>query len=84
MGHAAMLAAIQRYVPGLVMLSFVLAWLFCIIFLSLFPKLTNIRVFVQIPSTYGSERLNLLRQLEKVKQMQNETEPEEGIDEAES
>ncbi|KAH0887824.1 hypothetical protein HID58_050253 [Brassica napus] len=53
-GHAAMLAAIQRYVPGL------------------------------IPSTYGPERLNLLRQLEKVKQMQNETEPEEGIDEAES
>uniref|UniRef100_A0A1J3IT51 Mitochondrial distribution and morphology protein 38 n=1 Tax=Noccaea caerulescens TaxID=107243 RepID=A0A1J3IT51_NOCCA len=48
-GHAAMLAAIQRYVPGL------------------------------IPSTYGPERLNLLRQLEKVKQMQtNETEPEEG------
>ncbi|XP_013723860.2 uncharacterized protein LOC106427686 isoform X1 [Brassica napus] len=53
-GHAAMLAAIQRYVPGL------------------------------IPSTYGPERLNLLRQLEKVKQMKNETEPEEGIDEAES
>ncbi|VVB13419.1 unnamed protein product [Arabis nemorensis] len=53
-GHAAMLAAIQRYVPGL------------------------------IPSTYGPERLNLLRQLEKVKQMQNETEPEEGIDETES
>ncbi|XP_010423376.1 PREDICTED: uncharacterized protein LOC104708491 isoform X2 [Camelina sativa] len=53
-GHAAMLAAIQRYVPGL------------------------------IPSTYGAERLNLLRQLEKVKQMQtNETEPEEGIDETE-
>ncbi|CAN0879438.1 hypothetical protein LINGRAHAP2_LOCUS13047, partial [Linum grandiflorum] len=38
-GHAAMLAAIQRYVPGL------------------------------IPSTYGPERLYLLRQLEKVKQM---------------
>ncbi|XP_018476676.1 uncharacterized protein LOC108847828 isoform X2 [Raphanus sativus] len=53
-GHAAMLAAIQRYVPGL------------------------------IPSTYGTERLNLLRQLEKVKQMQNETEPEEGKDETES
>ncbi|XP_024011508.1 uncharacterized protein LOC18018143 isoform X2 [Eutrema salsugineum] len=53
-GHAAMLAAIQRYVPGL------------------------------IPSTYGPERLNLLRQLEKVKQMKNETEPEEGIDETES
>uniref|UniRef100_A0A1J3EFU5 LETM1 domain-containing protein YLH47, mitochondrial n=1 Tax=Noccaea caerulescens TaxID=107243 RepID=A0A1J3EFU5_NOCCA len=53
-GHAAMLAAIQRYVPGL------------------------------IPSTYGPERLNLLRQLEKVKQMQtNETEPEEGIDKTE-
>ncbi|KAG2334555.1 hypothetical protein Bca52824_005735 [Brassica carinata] len=53
-GHAAMLAAIQRYVPGL------------------------------IPSTYGTDRLNLLRQLEKVKQMQNETEPEEGINETES
>ncbi|KAJ0235247.1 LETM1-like protein [Hirschfeldia incana] len=52
-GHAAMLAAIQRYVPGL------------------------------IPSTYGTERLNLLRQLEKVKQMQNETEPEECKDETE-
>ncbi|XP_057534023.1 uncharacterized protein LOC130812535 [Amaranthus tricolor] len=37
-GHAAMLAAIQRYVPSL------------------------------IPSPYGSERLDLLRQLEKVKQ----------------
>ncbi|XP_048623195.1 uncharacterized protein LOC106388608 isoform X2 [Brassica napus] len=46
-GHAAILAAIQRYAPGL------------------------------IPSTYGSERLNLLRQLDQVKQMQNETEPEE-------
>ncbi|CAN8259733.1 unnamed protein product [Cochlearia groenlandica] len=50
-GHAAMLAAIQRYVPGL------------------------------IPSTYGSERLNLLRQLEKIKELQtNETEPQEGIE----
>ncbi|XP_068662982.1 uncharacterized protein [Aristolochia californica] len=38
-GHAAMLAAIQRYVPSL------------------------------IPSTYGPERLDLLRQLEKVKEM---------------
>ncbi|CAA6668480.1 unnamed protein product [Spirodela intermedia] len=38
-GHAAMLAAIQRYVPAL------------------------------IPSTYGPERLDLLRQLEKVKEM---------------
>lgn len=37
-GHAAMLAAIQRYVPSL------------------------------IPSPYGSDRLDLLRQLEKVKQ----------------
>lgn len=36
-GHAAMLAAVQRYVPAL------------------------------IPSTYGSERLALLRQLEKMK-----------------
>ncbi|ONK74142.1 uncharacterized protein A4U43_C03F3200 [Asparagus officinalis] len=39
-GHAAMLAAIQRYVPAL------------------------------IPSTYGPERLDLLRQLEKVKEME--------------
>lgn len=39
-GHAAMLAAIQRYVPSL------------------------------IPSTYGQERLDLLRQLEKVKEME--------------
>ncbi|KAJ6870844.1 hypothetical protein NC652_036494 [Populus alba x Populus x berolinensis] len=39
-GHAAMLAAIQRYVPAL------------------------------IPSTYGQERLDLLRQLEKVKEME--------------
>ncbi|AAG51444.1 unknown protein; 82436-88041 [Arabidopsis thaliana] len=51
-GHAAMLAGIQRYVPGL------------------------------IPSTYGSERLNLLRQLEKIKELQtNETESEEGVEE---
>jgi hypothetical protein len=51
-GHAAILAGIQRYVPGL------------------------------IPSTYGSERLNLLRQLKKVKELQtNETETEEGIEE---
>ncbi|CAK7341915.1 unnamed protein product [Dovyalis caffra] len=40
-GHAAMLAAIQRYVPAL------------------------------IPSTYGPERLDLLRQLEKVKEMES-------------
>lgn len=40
-----MLAAIQRYVPGLVILFFlILALLSCIIFLSLFPKLTNIRL----------------------------------------
>ncbi|XP_050227484.1 uncharacterized protein LOC126677078 isoform X2 [Mercurialis annua] len=39
-GHAAMLAAIQRYVPAL------------------------------IPSTYGPERLELLRQLEKVKELE--------------
>lgn len=44
-GHAAMLAAIQRYVPSL------------------------------IPSTYGPERLNLLRQLEKVKEMEDELKP---------
>ncbi|KAG2262977.1 hypothetical protein Bca52824_070056 [Brassica carinata] len=49
-GHAAILAAIQRYVPGL------------------------------IPSTYGSERLNLLRQLEQVKQMQNEKGPEQMLE----
>ncbi|KAL9238881.1 hypothetical protein vseg_013252 [Gypsophila vaccaria] len=40
-GHAAMLAAIQRYVPAL------------------------------IPSTYGSERLDLLKQLEKMKQTES-------------
>ncbi|KAH9674478.1 LETM1 domain-containing protein [Citrus sinensis] len=52
-GHAAMLAAIQRYVPGL------------------------------IPSTYGPERLDLLRQLEKVKEMESsEVDPDEnaGLD----
>ncbi|KAF8397942.1 hypothetical protein HHK36_016868 [Tetracentron sinense] len=47
-GHAAMLAAIQRYVPAL------------------------------IPSTYGPERLDLLRQLEKVKEM--ETSEQMGIE----
>ncbi|GKV38887.1 hypothetical protein SLEP1_g46745 [Rubroshorea leprosula] len=47
-GHAAILAAIQRYVPAL------------------------------IPSTYGPERLDLLRQIEKVKEMEtSETDPEE-------
>ncbi|KAL2554241.1 LETM1-like protein [Forsythia ovata] len=46
-GHAAMLAAIQRYVPSL------------------------------IPSTYGHERLDLLRQLEKVKEMEDEVNPNE-------
>ncbi|GLT90030.1 hypothetical protein SLE2022_079830 [Rubroshorea leprosula] len=47
-GHAAILAAIQRYVPAL------------------------------IPSTYGTERLDLLRQIEKVKEMEtSETDPEE-------
>ncbi|XP_062112673.1 uncharacterized protein LOC133823841 isoform X2 [Humulus lupulus] len=47
-GHAAMLAAIQRYVPSL------------------------------IPSTYGSERLDLLRQLEKVKEMETSEESSDG------
>nr|GMC79446.1 uncharacterized protein LOC109149932 isoform X1 [Ipomoea batatas] len=50
-GHAAMLAAIQRYVPAL------------------------------IPSTYGPERLALLRQLEKVKEMETEVNPNEKADE---
>ncbi|XP_073317096.1 mitochondrial distribution and morphology protein 38-like isoform X2 [Primulina huaijiensis] len=49
-GHAAMLAAIQRYVPSL------------------------------IPSTYGRDRLDLLRKVEKVKEMEegslNETSEE--------
>ncbi|XP_044506345.1 uncharacterized protein LOC123225988 isoform X2 [Mangifera indica] len=49
-GHAAMLAAIQRYVPAL------------------------------IPSTYGPERLDLLRQLEKVKEMETrEVDPDENV-----
>ncbi|XXG88474.1 hypothetical protein AAC387_Pa12g0678 [Persea americana] len=48
-GHAAILAAIQRYVPAL------------------------------IPSTYAPERLDLLRQLEKVKEMEtSEMIPEES------
>ncbi|XP_021289058.1 uncharacterized protein LOC110420174 isoform X1 [Herrania umbratica] len=51
-GHAAILAAIQRYVPAL------------------------------IPSTYGSERLDLLRQLEKVKEMEtSEVDCEENLEE---
>ncbi|KAK8651261.1 hypothetical protein V6N13_140870 [Hibiscus sabdariffa] len=50
-GHAAMLAAIQRYVPAL------------------------------IPSTYGPERLYLLRQLEKVKEMEmSEVDSEENVE----
>ncbi|XP_031398894.1 uncharacterized protein LOC116209404 isoform X2 [Punica granatum] len=51
-GHAAMLAAIQRYVPQL------------------------------IPSTYGPERLDLLRQLEKVKELEtSEANPKEPTEE---
>ncbi|XP_022767017.1 uncharacterized protein LOC111311683 isoform X2 [Durio zibethinus] len=51
-GHAAILAAIQRYVPAL------------------------------IPSTYGPERLDLLRQLEKVKEMEtSEVDNEENVEE---
>ncbi|KAF3972707.1 hypothetical protein CMV_003815 [Castanea mollissima] len=51
-GHAAMLAAIQRYAPAL------------------------------IPSTYGPERLDLLRQLEKVKEMEtSEDNPNENGEE---
>ncbi|WCJ34247.1 LETM1-like protein [Euphorbia peplus] len=52
-GHAAMLAAIQRYVPSL------------------------------IPSTYGPERLELLRQLEKMKEMEtSDTEADENEESA--
>ncbi|KAJ7976167.1 LETM1-like protein [Quillaja saponaria] len=51
-GHAAMLAAIQRYVPAL------------------------------IPSTYAPERLALLRQLEKMKEItSNEANSDEQVDE---
>ncbi|CAL5387333.1 unnamed protein product [Camellia sinensis] len=51
-GHAAMLAAIQRYVPSL------------------------------IPSTYGQERLYLLRQLEKMKELEmTEMNPDESAEE---
>ncbi|KAL3628247.1 hypothetical protein CASFOL_027293 [Castilleja foliolosa] len=50
-GHAAMLAAIQRYVPSL------------------------------IPSTYGPERLDLLRQLEKVKELEDDASVNENADE---
>ncbi|XP_057507018.1 uncharacterized protein LOC130790121 isoform X2 [Actinidia eriantha] len=52
-GHAAMLAAIQRYVPSL------------------------------IPSAYGPERLDLLRQLEKVKELETtEANPQENAEES--
>ncbi|GFY97916.1 LETM1-like protein [Actinidia rufa] len=52
-GHAAMLAAIQRYVPSL------------------------------IPSAYGPERLDLLRQLEKVKELETtEANPQEYAEES--
>ncbi|KAH6804807.1 LETM1-like protein [Perilla frutescens var. frutescens] len=50
-GHAAMLAAIQRYMPSL------------------------------IPSTYGAERLDLLRQLQKVKEMEDEVSGNENAEE---
>ncbi|GAB4833338.1 hypothetical protein Ancab_031582 [Ancistrocladus abbreviatus] len=51
-GHAAMLAAIQRYVPAL------------------------------IPSTYGPERLDLLRKLEKVKELEaSDAKLDENIEE---
>ncbi|KAL0410151.1 UNVERIFIED_CONTAM: hypothetical protein Slati_3604800 [Sesamum latifolium] len=50
-GHAAMLAAIQRYMPSL------------------------------IPSTYGPERLYLLRQLEKVKEMEDGVSANENAEE---
>ncbi|KAK4396557.1 hypothetical protein Sango_1492300 [Sesamum angolense] len=50
-GHAAMLAAIQRYMPSL------------------------------IPSTYGPERLYLLRQLEKVKEMEDGASANENAEE---
>ncbi|EXB54610.1 hypothetical protein L484_019182 [Morus notabilis] len=51
-GHAAILAAIQRYVPAL------------------------------IPSTYGPERLDLLRQLEKVKELETgEESSDENVEE---
>ncbi|KAF7818818.1 LETM1 and EF-hand domain-containing protein anon-60Da, mitochondrial [Senna tora] len=54
-GHAAMLAAIQRYVPAL------------------------------IPSTYAPERLDLLRQLEKVKEMTTtDVDSDEEVDEVNS
>jgi hypothetical protein len=36
--------------------------------------LVNWHVFWQIPSTYGPERLDLLRQLEKVKEMETSDE----------
>ncbi|CAM9004036.1 unnamed protein product [Rhodiola kirilowii] len=51
-GHAAMLAAIQRYVPAL------------------------------IPSTYGSDRLDLLRQVQKVQELEtSEASPSENDEE---
>lgn len=45
--------------------------------------LTSVRhfLYLQIPSTYGPERLDLLRQLEKVKEMEDEVNPNENADE---
>ncbi|KAK2400939.1 LETM1 protein [Trifolium repens] len=65
-GHAAMLSAIQRYVP------------------SLPPGIHDILLLSDlIPSTYAPERLDLLRQLEKVKQMTtNDVDLDEVVDEA--
>ena len=45
---------------------------------------TNILNLIQIPSTYGQERLNLLRQLEKVKEMKtSEANSDENTEEEE-
>lgn len=79
-GHAAMLAAIQRYVPALVCI-FAMAALLLKFFETSCPYITKPFVlFKQIPSTYGPERLDLLRQLEKVKEMETrEVDPDENV-----
>lgn len=80
-----MLAAIQRYVPGLVC-GFCPKNLIVGTLLqtsNLYTSETHNIFLWQIPSTYGPERLDLLRQLEKVKEMESsEVDPDEnaGLD----
>lgn len=54
---------------------------FLSVLVSVSAVLTGCFPFRQIPSTYGPDRLDLLRQLEKVKEMETEVNPTEKADE---